>query len=130
VKPHIFHPDAGEEYARAVEYYAAITPELGSRFHDEIERLIHDVRRQPERFFHFSPPAQRALAASFLIRWSIWTSRIACGLWPSCTPSGVPVTGANDSVEDVLDKTTRRSSCAIWLVYLSCFNLSGEKLIY
>ena len=36
MKPHIFHPDAGEEYARAVEYYADITPEFGSRFHDEI----------------------------------------------------------------------------------------------
>ena len=65
MKPHIFHPDAGEEYARAVEYYAAITPELGSRFHNEIERLIRDVRRQPDRFFRFSPPAQRALARKF-----------------------------------------------------------------
>jgi len=65
VKPHIFHPDAGEEYASAVEYHAAITPELGSRFHDEIERLIREVRRQPGRFFRFSPPAQRALARKF-----------------------------------------------------------------
>ena len=65
MKPHIFHPDAGEEYARAVEYYAAITPELGSRFHDEIERLIREVRRQPDRFFRFSPLAQRALARKF-----------------------------------------------------------------
>ena len=65
MKPHIFHPDAGEEYARAVEYYAAITPGLGSRFHDEIERLIRDVRRQPDRFFRFSPPAQRTLARKF-----------------------------------------------------------------
>ena len=65
MKPHIFHPDEGEEYARAVEYYAAITPGLGSRFHDEIERLIREVRRQPERFFRFSPPAQRALARKF-----------------------------------------------------------------
>jgi len=65
VKPHIFHPDAGEEYALAVEYNAGIAPELGSRFHDEIERLIRDVRRQPGRFFRFSPPAQRALARKF-----------------------------------------------------------------
>jgi toxin ParE1/3/4 len=65
VKPHIFHPDAGEEYARAVEYYADIVPELGNRFHDEIECLILEVRRQPERFFRFSPPAQRALAHKF-----------------------------------------------------------------
>jgi plasmid stabilization system protein ParE len=65
VKPHIFHPDSGEEYARAVEYYADILPELGSRFHDEIERLIREVRRQPGRFLRFSPPAQRALARKF-----------------------------------------------------------------
>ncbi len=65
MKPHIFHPDAGEEYARAVEYYAAVTAELGHRFHDEIERLIHDIRLQPARFFRFNPPAQRALARKF-----------------------------------------------------------------
>jgi hypothetical protein len=65
VKPHIFHPDAGEEYVRAVEYYAAIAPEIGSRFHNEIERLIREVCRQPDRFFRFSPPAQRALARKF-----------------------------------------------------------------
>ena len=65
MKPHTFHPDAGEEYARAVEYYADIAPELGSCFHDEIERLIREVRRRPERFFRFSPPAQRALAYKF-----------------------------------------------------------------
>ena len=64
MKPHVFHPDAGEE-SRAVEYYADIASELGVRFHDEIERLITEVRRQPDRFFRFSPPAQRALARKF-----------------------------------------------------------------
>lgn len=65
MKPHIFHPEAGEEYTRAVEYYAAVTPELGDHFYDEIERLIQEVRRQPDRFFRFSPPARRALARKF-----------------------------------------------------------------
>jgi plasmid stabilization system protein ParE len=65
VKPHIFHPDAGEEYTRAVEYYAEMMPELGTRFYDEIERLVKEVCRQPDRFFRFSPPAQRALARKF-----------------------------------------------------------------
>jgi toxin ParE1/3/4 len=65
VKPHFFHPDAGEEYTRAVEYYNAISPHLGTRFHDEIERLIRDICTQPGRFFCFSPPAQRALARRF-----------------------------------------------------------------
>jgi len=65
VKPHIFHPHAAEEYARAIEYYADIASELGIRFYDEIERLSREIRRQPDRFFRFSPPAQRALARKF-----------------------------------------------------------------
>jgi len=65
VKPHVFHPEAGEEYTRSVEYYAEIAPKLGVRFYDEIERLIKEIRRQPARFFRFSPPARRALARKF-----------------------------------------------------------------
>lgn len=45
MKPHVFHPAADEEYTLAVQRYAAVTPELGSRLYDEIERLIHEVRR-------------------------------------------------------------------------------------
>ena len=65
MKPHIFHPGAGEEYAQAVAYYADISLKLGERFNVEIERLILEVRRQPGRFFRFSPPARRALARKF-----------------------------------------------------------------
>jgi plasmid stabilization system protein ParE len=65
VKPPVFHAEAGDEYTRAVEYYAAVTPELGRQFYDEIERLIEDVRRQPDRFFRSNPPARRALARKF-----------------------------------------------------------------
>ena len=65
MKPHVFHPEAGEEYSEAVQYYAAITPELGSRFHDEIDRLIREVCRQPDRFFRLGPLARRALARKF-----------------------------------------------------------------
>ena len=65
MKPHIFHPEAGEEYTQAVEHYAAVAPELGGRFFDEIERLIQEICRQPDRFLRFSPPTQRALARKF-----------------------------------------------------------------
>jgi toxin ParE1/3/4 len=65
VKPHAFHPEAGEEYTRAVEHYAAIAPELGNRLYNEIEGLILEIRRQPERFFRIHPPAQRALCREF-----------------------------------------------------------------
>lgn len=65
MKPHVFHPEAAEEYAQAVQYYAEVATELGGRFHDEIEQLIIEVCRNPERFFRFSPPARRALARKF-----------------------------------------------------------------
>ena len=65
MKPHVFHPEAGEEYTQAIAYDATVTPELGSRLYDEIERLIHEVCRPPEGFSRFSPPARRALARKF-----------------------------------------------------------------
>lgn len=65
MKPHAFHPDAEVEYVQAAEYYAAIDSNLGIRFYDEVERLINQVRRQPDRFFRFSVPARRALAHQF-----------------------------------------------------------------
>lgn len=40
MKPHGFHREADAEYAAAAEYYGGISPELGGRFYDEIERLI------------------------------------------------------------------------------------------
>ena len=65
MKPHRFHPGAIEEYEEAAKYYAAISSKLGWQFYDEIEHLIVQARRQPERFFRFSPPAQRVLARKF-----------------------------------------------------------------
>jgi plasmid stabilization system protein ParE len=65
VKPYTFHPQADEEYAQAAQYYAAVSPELGARFFDEIERLIAEARQHPDRFFRFCPPARRALARKF-----------------------------------------------------------------
>lgn len=65
MKHYAFHPDAEVEYVQAAEYYAAIDSSLGVRFYDEIERLIHQVRRQPDRFLRFSVPARRALSRQF-----------------------------------------------------------------
>ena len=65
MKSHTFHPEAGEEDNRAVEAYATIAPELGHQFYDEIERIIAEVRQQPERFFRIHPPARRALSRNF-----------------------------------------------------------------
>ncbi len=65
MKPYAFHPEAGEEYAQAAEYYAAMSPELGVRFCNEIERLIDQARQRPDTFFRVSPGVRRALARKF-----------------------------------------------------------------
>ena len=65
MKPHIFHPEADEEYVHAVQCYADIALKLGSRFHDEIDRLIGEVCADPERFRKFDPPAQRHFSRDF-----------------------------------------------------------------
>ncbi len=65
MKPHRFHRLADDEYARAAEYYAAISPQLGGRFYDEIERLITEIRNQPGLFRIFDSPARRHFSTVF-----------------------------------------------------------------
>lgn len=65
MKPRAFHRDADQEYCGEAEYYARLDPELGRRFCDEIERLICDIRRQPERFPLFDPPIRRHFSNVF-----------------------------------------------------------------
>jgi hypothetical protein len=65
VKPHSFHPAANEEYAEAARYDARLDPELGRRFYDQIERLILDIRREPQQFPLFDPPIRRHFDSVF-----------------------------------------------------------------
>ena len=65
MKRAVFHPEAGQEYLAAIEYYVAIRLELGERFDSEIQQLVGEVSRDPQRFFRFHPPAQRALSSEF-----------------------------------------------------------------
>jgi plasmid stabilization system protein ParE len=65
VKTRVFHHQADEEYTLAGEYYARINPELGGRFFDEVERLILDIRRQPQRFPFFDAPIRRHFSQVF-----------------------------------------------------------------
>ncbi len=60
-----FHPAAEEEYTVAAQYYTRISEELGGRFYDEIERLIRDIRSQPDRFRLFDPPIRRHFSDVF-----------------------------------------------------------------
>ena len=65
MKPHRFHRKADAEYARAAEYYAAISPQLGGRFYDEIERLIAEIRSQPGLYRVYDTPARRHFSTVF-----------------------------------------------------------------
>lgn len=65
MKPHRFHPEADEEYASAATHYAHISPELGSRFYDEIEGLIADACATPRRFRRIDDDVRRHLAHDF-----------------------------------------------------------------
>lgn len=65
MKPHSFHSEADAEYTAAATYYAGVDLELGGRFYDEMERLIRDVRKNPERFWMFDAPVRRHLSTVF-----------------------------------------------------------------
>jgi len=62
---HVLHPEADDELAQAIQYYASIDPELGVRFYREIERLIFEVCMYPRRFRSFDPPARRHFSHLF-----------------------------------------------------------------
>jgi hypothetical protein len=47
------------EFSEAAKYYAAITPALGRRFHDEIGRLISEAGESPGLFRMIRAPARR-----------------------------------------------------------------------
>jgi hypothetical protein len=65
VKPHGFHREADAEYAAAAEYYARINPELGGRFHDEIERLIAEACVHPQAFRRVRGDIRRHFTTAF-----------------------------------------------------------------
>jgi hypothetical protein len=65
VKSHGFHREADAEYVAAAEYYAGISPDLGGRFHDEIERLIAEACAHPKAFRRVRGDIRRHFAATF-----------------------------------------------------------------
>lgn len=62
---HQLHPEADEEFARAIRYYSEISPELGVRFYREMERLFFEICSDPQRFRRFDPPARRHFSRDF-----------------------------------------------------------------
>lgn len=65
MKRYTFHSAAEKEYTGAANYYLQIDPQLAVRFFDEIERLICEVRTQPQRFRIFDAPARRHFSNVF-----------------------------------------------------------------
>ncbi len=65
MKQHGFHISASREYSEAAKYYSDINLELGGRFYDEIERLIKEIRTQPNRFRMFDSPVRRHFSTVF-----------------------------------------------------------------
>jgi toxin ParE1/3/4 len=46
----VYHPSAVEEYERAVDFYAAISPHLATRFIGKIQECIARIKEAPERW--------------------------------------------------------------------------------
>jgi toxin ParE1/3/4 len=42
-----------------------VSPDLGQRFDAEIRRLVVEISHDPQRFFRFHPPVQRARSPKF-----------------------------------------------------------------
>ena len=59
------HGEAQAEFLAAIDYYAAMSAELGERFYFEIERLMIDVCATPRRFRQYDPPARRHISRDF-----------------------------------------------------------------
>jgi toxin ParE1/3/4 len=62
---YLLHPEADEEFARAVRYYSKISPELGVRFYREMERLLREICVEPKRFRIYDPPVRRHFSRDF-----------------------------------------------------------------
>lgn len=78
MKPVVFHAEATQEFLEAITYYSNVSSQLAERFHSEIQDLIHEIQKSPQKFFRFDPPAQRARSHQFPY-WVIYlekTSRI------------------------------------------------------
>ena len=65
MKPFRFHREALAEAKVSAEHYAAISPELGLRFYDTVDRLVREVCAQPALYRVFDPPARRHFRRPF-----------------------------------------------------------------
>ena len=62
---YLLHPEADDEFAKAVRYYSKVSPELGVRFYREMERLLREICVDPARFRILDPPVRRHFGRDF-----------------------------------------------------------------
>ncbi len=65
MKPAIFHPEADDEFAAAITYYAGQGEGLGDRFYDEIRRLTAEIETAPQLFRLWRNGTRRHLSKDF-----------------------------------------------------------------
>ena len=55
----IFHPEADEDFLKALQHYASIQPELAQRFYRHVNELQSEITRDPKLFRIYRPPHAR-----------------------------------------------------------------------
>ena len=65
MKPVILHREALEEFDAAAAHYASISPAVGQRFYDVIDRLIAQASASPGTYRFIRKPARRHFSREF-----------------------------------------------------------------
>lgn len=65
MKPAAFHREADAEFIEALQYFTDISPGLGNRFYDVINRLIAEAGASPGTFRFIRQPARRHFSREF-----------------------------------------------------------------
>lgn len=62
---YVFHPEALNEYAEAVQYYAEQRTELAQAFINAIEDTVYRIRESPTRHAAIDEDVRRCMARKF-----------------------------------------------------------------
>ncbi len=60
-----FHPDADEEFDKAIEYYESCQPGLGLEFAEEVYATISRILKYPDAWSQMSKNTRRCLTNRF-----------------------------------------------------------------
>jgi len=127
VKLHRFHPEADEEYADAAAHYARVSPELGGRFYDEIERAIAEVCAAPRLFRRIDADAGGTWRMAFPMPSSTSTNRTTFESSPSRHSNAIRTTGGTEFSADHQSRPQTPKPRSIFLVIRSPFFRPGSE---